>query len=108
MIGNVGLFAEQIMRIPMRILPTLATGLTLAVLSATAPLAQEARVYAVPSKANYCPAGLQPVTIDGTVSCGVPNQSVSYRQNQRHPFPARTHRTYSARANCVIGEKGCS
>ncbi len=30
-------------------------------------------VYAYPSKANYCPAGLQPVTVGGVICCGVPN-----------------------------------
>ncbi|MEB8386417.1 hypothetical protein OO012_04180 [Rhodobacteraceae bacterium KMM 6894] len=92
----------------MRILPTLATGFALAAFSATASLAQEAKIYAVPSKANYCPAGLQPVTIDGAICCGVPNQSVSYRQIKRHPMPVKKHRTYSARVHCPIGTKGCS
>ena len=103
-----GLFANQIMRITMRILPTLATGFALAAFSATVSLAQEAKMYAVPSNANYCPAGLQPVTIDGSICCGVPNQDVSYRQVMRHPTRVTKHRSYSARVNCAIGDKGCS
>lgn len=35
------------------------------------------RVYAYPG-VNLCPAGLRPVTIDGVISCGRPNQGGSY------------------------------
>ncbi len=57
-------------------------GITLAVaaliLAAGAARAQdEPRVYAAPG-VNLCPAGLQPVTIDGTISCGTPTVSGSY------------------------------
>lgn len=106
--ANAGLFANQIMRDLMRILPTLATGLALAIFTATASLAQDAKTYAVPSNANYCPAGLQPVTVDGSICCGVPNQHMTYQQAMQHPVRVKKTRTYSARVNCQIGAKGCS
>ncbi|MCZ4352370.1 hypothetical protein O4H61_07560 [Roseovarius aestuarii] len=95
----------------MRILPTFATGIAFAVLTATSTLAQDAKTYAVPSKENYCPAGLQPVTVDGSICCGVPNQSISYQQAMQHPVRVKhvkKQRSYSARAHCPAGTKGCS
>ncbi|PVA12083.1 hypothetical protein DC366_02465 [Pelagivirga sediminicola] len=52
------------------------------------------------TRENNCPAGLQPVTGDGTVSCGVPNQYRTYQRVMKHPAQrARSHqpRRYSAR-----------
>ena len=66
------------------------------------------RIYAVHSKDNFCPAGLQPVTMDGTICCGKPNQSMSYQQMLAHAAPKRHKRVRAARADCPIGEKGCS
>jgi len=43
------------------------------------------RIYAVGSSESYCPSGLQPVTIDGAIGCGTPNQSVSYESMKSHP-----------------------
>lgn len=89
------------------------TGLTAACvigLAATAASAQDAdapKIYAYSSHANYCPAGLQPVTIDGTICCGQPNQSISYQQAMAHPVGTR-HVRRSARADCPVGAKGCS
>jgi len=78
-------------------------------LLAGAAAADQPRVYAYPSHENYCPAGLQPVTISGVICCGTPNQSVSYQHMMAHAAP-RKHkpRTYSARPSCREGEKGCS
>ena len=76
-------------------------------------VAAEAKIYAYPASANYCPAGLQPITISGVICCGVPNQHVSYHSMMKHPV--RKHhvkKTYykvrSARAHCPAGQKGCS
>lgn len=60
--------------------------------------------------ANYCPAGLQPVTISGVICCGTPNQHISYAQAKAHPV--KRHKVkhtpvYSARAHCKEGHKGC-
>ena len=40
----------------------------------------EPKVYAYPSSANYCPAGLQPVTLGGAIGCGTPNQPMTYAE----------------------------
>ena len=72
----------------------------------TPVLAGGPRVYAYEGVANYCPAGLQPVSINGAICCGDPNQAQSYQQAQRH---AAT-RIRSARAGygaCQPGQKGC-
>lgn len=68
--------------------------------------AMEARIYAYPSAENYCPAGLQPVTIDGAISCGVPNQPVSYQAMKAHPVQTRAARRVYA-GDCPVGVKGC-
>ncbi|MEM7520509.1 MAG: hypothetical protein AAF307_05675 [Pseudomonadota bacterium] len=77
----------------------------------------ETMIYPHHSKQNFCPAGLQPVTISGVISCGNPNKAVSYQQMLRHPKPARVHKparakkkTYhrSAHPTCTPGLKGCS
>ncbi|SPJ25316.1 hypothetical protein [Palleronia abyssalis] len=47
-------------------------------------------VFAYTTHENYCPNGLQPVTINGIVSCGTPNQPITYRQVMTHPVQ-RTH-----------------
>ena len=73
--------------------------------------AAEAKTYAYHASANYCPAGLQPITISGVICCGKPNQSMSYQQVKAHPVKqrrAKRHYTRSARAHCPTGTKGCS
>lgn len=42
-----------------------------------------------PTHENFCPAGLQPVTLDGTICCGTPNRSASYVEVKRHPVVRR-------------------
>jgi hypothetical protein len=75
--------------------------------------AAEAKIYPYHG-ANYCPAGLQPITISGVICCGTPNQSMSYQQVMAHPMPKkrhvkkRVHRVKSARVRCEAGSKGCS
>ncbi len=74
----------------------------------------EGNVYRVPSKSNYCPAGLQPVTISGEISCGSPNVGIMYQQMMAHPQPSsvkkkrRVINYQSASPSCAVGVKGCS
>jgi len=80
------------------------------ILGAAPALADGPRVYAYPTSANYCPAGLQPITIDGVICCGTPNQSVSYQSMKAHPVvrKVRARRVAaSSRIICPVGEKGC-
>ena len=49
-----------------------------------AQVSGEPKIYAYPSSANYCPAGLQPITISGVICCGTPNTSTSYQQMMAH------------------------
>lgn len=88
--------------------PVVITALAVAGFSAPA-MAQSAKVYAYESQANYCPTGLQPVSINGTICCGVPNQAQTYQQALRHPVAKVRHQTYAAPSylNCPVGEKGC-
>ena len=100
----------------MRLTPFIAAGAGI-YLAAFAPgqAAAQPKVYAYPSSANYCPTGLQPVTISGAICCGTPNQTVTYAQVKAHPAPRvkrHVHRVVtprrSARAHCPVGVKGCS
>ena len=69
------------------------------------------KIYAYDSSQNFCPAGLQPVTTDGTICCGRPNQSISYQQALAHPVVKKKRvkkvRTVR-RSNCPVGTKGCT
>ncbi|WP_104017718.1 hypothetical protein [Roseovarius nitratireducens] len=79
--------------------------LALAVLGGPA-LADGPGIYAYAGTANYCPAGLQPVSINGVICCGEPNRAQSYQQAKQHPAT----RIRSARARydeCLPGMKGC-
>ncbi|WP_252942708.1 hypothetical protein [Oceanicola sp. 502str15] len=62
------------------------------ILGAGAAFAQGApdapRIYAYPGE-NFCPAGLQPITISGVICCGTPNQKVSYASMKATPAPVR-------------------
>jgi hypothetical protein len=87
-----------------------ALGITLGAVLPTQSAA-DAKIYAYPASANYCPAGLQPITIAGVICCGTPNQSVSYQAMMTHPVRrVHTHVKLrpSARAHCPVGTKGCS
>lgn len=85
-----------------------------AALMATAAAAGggKGKIYAYHTHQNFCPAGLQPVTMDGTICCGTPNTSMTYQQVMAHPVTRKKvhkpRRVYSARANCAPGTKGCS
>lgn len=52
-----------------------------------------------PAQENFCPYGLQPVTLGGVICCGTPNTTEPY-------FDAHgsSRRSYS----CPPGAKGCS
>jgi hypothetical protein len=86
----------------------------IAALPQTAQAGSDIKIYPIASSHNYCPAGLRPVSIDGTVSCGTPNQHITYQQVMVHPVTTRRHyrATHqprrSARAECAIGTKGCT
>lgn len=93
----------------------IAAGLGLAMMSGTAAADGHSnngpRIYAYKGGANYCPEGLQPVTISGVICCGTPNQSISYQQALAHPRAKKKHvraRSVSARADCQVGTKGCT
>lgn len=67
-----------------------ATALTMLAAPAFAN-GQQASLYAYPASANYCPAGLQPIVLNGVICCGTPNTGVSYSSMMQHPAP-RVHR----------------
>ena len=78
-----------------------------------AQVSAEAKVYPYPTSANYCPAGLQPITIQGVICCGTPNQNVTYQQVKAHPVKrkmrkAHYHKPRPVAYSCIPGEKGCS
>lgn len=91
----------------------LGAGLIAAAVSSwSLPAQAQPKVYAVPSKVNYCPAGLQPITIDGVICCGTPNQTMSYNQMKAHPVARKkVHRAKTVRrvaqTYCPEGMKGC-
>jgi hypothetical protein len=80
------------------------------VLLTTPALAGGVGTYAYESRDNFCPVGLQPVTLNGVICCGVPNQEQTYQEAMRHPVTQVTHRVRSARAHlsCPPGMKGCN
>lgn len=92
----------------MRIKTGAVAGLSVLVLSVGMASAQP-RIYPYHSSENFCPAGMQPVTMDGVICCGKPNQSHSYQAMMAHPVKKK-HRAvrHSSRADCPIGTKGCS
>lgn len=55
----------------------------------TQPASNEMAIWAYPAKANYCPAGLQPVVVGGVICCGQPTH-VGYQSNN-HPKLRRAH-----------------
>lgn len=85
-----------------------ATAVTLA--AAMPASASDAKLFPYHSKENYCPSGLQPVVYGGEISCGQPNQKMTYFQAKQHPVTTR-HRTVKrashGRLICPIGEKNC-
>ena len=92
----------------MRIKSKLAAGLGLMMMTALPAMAMDAKIYPYHAE-NFCPAGLQPITISGVICCGTPNQSMSYQQVKMTATPRRTiRRARARRVNCEEGAKGCS
>ena len=87
------------------------TAALLAAVVAAPAAAQGPKIYAYGASANYCPSGLQPITMNGVICCGQPNQSQSYQQVMRHPVKKVRHvkRARQTRAvdTCAEGVKGC-
>ena len=80
-----------------------------ALISASAAVAQDQpKIFAYHSAHNFCPAGLQPVTMDGTICCGVPNQGISYQQALAHAAAKKRHVRRVGQASCPVGTKGCT
>ncbi|UOA31252.1 hypothetical protein DSM110093_01015 [Sulfitobacter sp. DSM 110093] len=95
----------------MRLTPAIAAAVGLFLTAMVGQAAAEPKIYAYPSSANYCPTGLQPITISGVICCGTPNQPMTYAEVKSHPV-VRRHRVAtprrSARVPCPEGTKGCS
>ncbi|MEP3674485.1 hypothetical protein [Sulfitobacter sp.] len=74
----------------------------------------DVKIYPYASSENYCPAGLQPVTISGVICCGTPNTGHTYQSVKAHPVAQKKHhkvvrKTYLAKqSHCPIGTKGCT
>ena len=90
---------------------TAIAAMGLILVSALPALADGPRIYAYGGE-NNCPAGYQPITIDGVICCGVPNQSVTYQsmmaQPQRRARRTTTRRYVQSTPSCPVGTKGCS
>lgn len=94
---------------------TLIQKLSVLCLAGLMPAAAQAepKIYAYTSVANYCQSGMQPVSINGIICCGVPNQGISYQQAMAHPAGGTKRRVVrassrpTARSYCPEGEKGC-
>ena len=87
------------------------TAALLAAVVAAPAAAQGPKIYAYGASANYCPSGLQPITMNGVICCGQPNQNQSYQQVMRHPVPKKRHVTHLRHSRvvdtCAEGVKGC-
>lgn len=96
---------------------TLALVAALGLISAAPQAVQaEVKIYPYSSSHNYCPTGLQPVSIDGVICCGKPNTGISYQSAMSHPVAKKKHHKVvhkkrhvrRAKAQCQIGTKGCT
>lgn len=75
-------------------------------MGAVPALADGPKIYPYATSANFCPAGLRPISINGVICCGTPNQSMTYQQAKSAPLPRR-HGPAPRRTVCPEGEKGC-
>lgn len=67
------------------------------------------KIYPYKAAHNYCPEGLQPVTINGAICCGVPNTETSYQHALMHASPKKkVHAVRLQTESCPVGAKGCS
>ena len=68
--------------------------------------AQDAALYAYQTE-NFCPAGLQPITISGVICCGTPTRGESYSSMMQHPVKQkRVHKVRRAHAEYIPTQKG--
>jgi len=75
--------------------------------------AAELKIRPYATSHNYCAAGMQPVSINGVICCGVPNTDVSYQSAMAHPVAPKKHRKIAhkprqTRSYCAVGTKGCT
>ncbi len=74
----------------------------------------ETKIYPYKTSENYCPTGFQPVSINGVICCGKPNQNMSYQSAMAHPVSKKKvhkvrhtqRKTYQS--HCEVGTKGCT
>ncbi|MEP1768615.1 MAG: hypothetical protein ABJJ53_18505 [Sulfitobacter sp.] len=83
--------------------------------TAVAPQTASADVKIRPYKTshNFCAAGMQPVSINGVICCGVPNTNISYQSAMAHPVAKKkvhkkTYKPRATRSYCAVGTKGCT
>lgn len=81
-------------------------------LAGPAAFAGEVQLYPYSSKENFCPSGLQPISLNGVICCGRPTADQSYQSVMAHPVRQRVQtvrRSKPARQTntCQEGEKGC-
>ncbi len=83
---------------------------SLGLLALAAPASAEPKIYPY-AAANHCPSGLQPISINGVICCGTPNQSMSYQHAKAAPLARKKvyhkNKIHRARVVCPVGEKGC-
>lgn len=94
----------------MRILSSLAVVASLSVAAAPA-LADSMKYYPYHGK-NFCPAGLQPISVGGVICCGTPNTHATYREIMQHPVSHAPTAfldkgEVAQTAVCEEGQKGC-
>ena len=76
----------------------------------------EVKIRPYTSSENYCPTGLQPVSINGVICCGQPNTRTSYQSAMAHPVAKKKvskvykvrHKPRPVRSYCAVGTKGCT
>lgn len=82
--------------------------------SETQPATNDMPIYAYPTHANYCPAGLQPVMLGGVICCGTPTHHgnpyahpVSTKRHKPRHKPAHTFVSHGkGSGDVVVYEKG--
>jgi len=92
----------------MSVTKSIAIGLTAALIG-TGAMGGDMQIYPYHSSENYCPAGLQPITMNGVICCGTPTTTQSYQSVMAHPKPKKVRHVHKTRASdsCPEGVKGC-
>ena len=91
----------------MRFTKIIAAAAAVTVLGVVSATAQQ-KIYAYHSSHNFCPTGLQPVTMNGEICCGRPNQKITYQQVLAHPAARKSHVRRAGSVDCPVGTKGCT